>query len=322
LHLEKTEKNKTMSYPSSQEYLIHCLFTIKYRIASEQPLNQQKGASSTDSNKVHLAGSMSLETAMVLPIVLMIFAAFLSLFSLVSLEVRLHTAMDKVCQKVSASYYVANALEEKYLTDQSLLEKMLVSSATNLLTTNGIRDLVIEEAGKNEINKELIVDGLQGLSFLGSGYQPLDDTVTVCVSYQIRVPYLKWIPFKKAIKQSVTRRAWLGKDISLSNEEQYVYVTNNGTVYHTSITCTYLTLSIREVRYQQLSNLRNANGSRYKACSICAKNAKSIAYITDYGECYHFNKNCIAIRRGILTIPISEVGDKALCYRCKERDGN
>lgn len=80
-------------------------------------------------------------------------------------------------------------------------------------------------------------------------------------------------------------------------EEKYVYVTPNGKVYHESRTCTYLAPSVSYVSDAELENARNESGGIYQICDICAGNntESNGYYITPYGEKYHVRRNCPGI---------------------------
>lgn len=59
-------------------------------------------------------------------------------------------------------------------------------------------------------------------------------------------------------------RAWTGYDVerkfSGEEQEEYVYITENGTVYHRERNCTHLTLSIELAGKDEVGQLRNESG--------------------------------------------------------------
>lgn len=112
-------------------------------------------------------------------------------------------------------------------------------------------------------------------------------------------------------------KIWNG-DTEEGEQEEYVYVTKNGKVYHSSINCSYLKRSIKGISGSDLSNERNSSGGKYYPCDICIKSKKKlpIVYITVYGTAYHRLSNCSALVRDIERIPISEVGDRGKCTKC------
>lgn len=65
------------------------------------------------------------------------------------------------------------------------------------------------------------------------------------------------------------RKGGFGKE-----EDETVYVTETGLVYHKDYHCTYLDLSIRMVQGKEISGLRNESGGRYYACEHCGEKAE------------------------------------------------
>ena len=100
--------------------------------------------------------------------------------------------------------------------------------------------------------------------------------------------------------------------------KERVYITAQGTVYHKSRQCTYLNPSIRQITQEQLDTARNSSGAKYYLCERCGKRSGSGIYITDYGEKYHYDKNCSGLKRSIFSVPLSEVQDKGACSKCAE----
>ena len=77
-------------------------------------------------------------------------------------------------------------------------------------------------------------------------------------------------------------------------EDELVYITELGTVWHRSATCPYLQLSIQYVPYTGLGNMRNESGGRYHACERCVIGTTMTGiYITQYGDRYHNSLNTV-----------------------------
>ena len=68
--------------------------------------------------------------------------------------------------------------------------------------------------------------------------------------------------------------SWVGYKISDEDtNEEYVYITENASVYHTNRNCTHLRLSIDTVSKEDISSCRNKDGKKYEMCRKCAKDA-------------------------------------------------
>ncbi len=131
-------------------------------------------------------------------------------------------------------------------------------------------------------------------------------------------------------KRYVTTRCYLHKwtgydpaeDADTREEEELVYVTENGTVYHRDAGCTHLQLTIQPVLISQAEASRNRNGEKYKSCEICEKRSGisgSTVYITREGNRYHSSLACSGLKRTIYVIPLSQAEGKRPCSRCANR---
>lgn len=143
--------------------------------------------------------------------------------------------------------------------------------------------------------------------------------VELNADYTIRLPIGFFNEKGVRVSQTSKSRMWTGDaDSNCGQNEDYVYVTEHGTVYHRNRECNYLDLTIRAVNYADVGAKRNKNEHKYYACSSCVaeKMWLSNVYITDYGTCYHASLGCSGLKRTIYLIPISEVGGKGACSKC------
>lgn len=119
-------------------------------------------------------------------------------------------------------------------------------------------------------------------------------------------------------------RAWTGRDSGSAvgdgegHDPEYVYVTENGTVYHTSSSCTHIDLSITQAELSSVHWLRNENGERYTACEKCSGDHSDgdTVYITLYGNRYHGSVHCSGLKRSVRLVDISKIQGLKECERC------
>ncbi len=146
-----------------------------------------------------------------------------------------------------------------------------------------------------------------GISYDNSSVE--GNYVDLQVDYTMTFPIglLGYFPFD--IHQSARSRKWVGYDpAEAAWDGIYVYVTQYGTVYHTSLSCRHLDLSIRESNTSIVASQRNKDGGKYYPCSHCRTNNKSgRVYITDYGNQYHKDINCSRLKRNIRKLLLSTV---------------
>lgn len=119
-------------------------------------------------------------------------------------------------------------------------------------------------------------------------------------------------------------RAWTGRDedsIVNNNESssEYVYITENASVYHTSSSCTHLKLSISQISSSQLGSARNENGGKYHACEKCSEGTAiaDTVYITEDGDRYHNKLSCSGLKRTVTMVDIDQVSHLSECSRCQ-----
>lgn len=116
----------------------------------------------------------------------------------------------------------------------------------------------------------------------------------------VKGDYLRGVYFVKKAKA----RAFTGRYYPLNpgDEEakKLVFVTKSGSVYHRSLICSHLKLSIKSTDVERIKGLRNKKGEKYRPCDFCKKKTKGeVIYFTDYGNRYHRTKTCKGIKRSI-----------------------
>ena len=104
----------------------------------------------------------------------------------------------------------------------------------------------------------------------------------------------------------------------MEEDGAFVYVALYGEVYHKDLTCRSINLSVQSTRIENISFLRGKNGQIYWECQRCTWESenKERVYYTDYGELYHKNIGCSAIKRTIEKISIDEIGERRPCSFC------
>lgn len=100
-------------------------------------------------------------------------------------------------------------------------------------------------------------------------------------------------------------------------EEEMVYITENGTVYHRSRSCTHLALSIQITDIHTIKNQKNSSNGKYHPCEKCGNNPMATAlYITQYGDKYHTCIQCSGLKRTIKAVPLKQVEGWPACSKC------
>lgn len=121
---------------------------------------------------------------------------------------------------------------------------------------------------------------------------------------------------------TVTVRSWNGRAHARGDGSavsgRMVYVTESGTVFHRSLGCRYLNLSVTSIPASALSSRKNGYGVSYEPCERCASagSPAPIVYITTKGNRYHNRSDCSALKRSVKIIRESDVGSMRACSNC------
>lgn len=238
---------------------------------------------------------MTVEASLVLPIFLMAMVLITYLGLLIQCQDEVQWALTRVAREASAEY---GATESKGMKTPLYYQTKLAL----YLKTSGVSFLMLE----SDILKE-------------------KDEIDLVVRYRAKLPFrLLTIP-TPWFRQRVHTRAFTGVETRENQDKDknlMVYVTETGQVYHEKQQCTYLKLSISQMKFEDIEKLRNESGGKYKPCEKCCKkkeySLKKDVWITNYGDRYHVNRGCSGIRRRIEKISFSEVGKRTPCGKCRE----
>ncbi|MCL2050568.1 MAG: pilus assembly protein [Lachnospiraceae bacterium] len=135
-----------------------------------------------------------------------------------------------------------------------------------------------------------------------------DGIIELTEAYRIK-PYLFWQDFGQLeVVQTYYGYAFIGYEIKSKNEEaakeESVYITETGTVYHVTMECSHLRLSITSVKSDEIPLIRNDFGGKYHQCERCPKDDNGILFITAFGTRYHSDLNCSGLKRTVTELEL------------------
>ena len=209
------------------------------------------------------------------------------------------------------------------------IQKILHQEAKLLAVQAYNQPLIDEEREFQRVQQELekcnlinfmVLDKTKGIDLCKSKLSKTE-TIDLIASYSLKFPYDIFGLGEIPMEERALVHKWTGYQIPFhadyqDREEQYVYVTPNGTVYHLVKECTHLKLTIRETTIEQVKKERNTSGGKYKGCEKCYKKGTEKIYITTTGDRYHSSINCSGLKRTIQMISILKVGSRTPCSRC------
>lgn len=256
----------------------------------------------------NLMAGMTVEAAVVLPVFLLFFLNLASLIEMMRLHNNLQFALWETGNKTTV-YTCAAESEE---TD-------------SLLSVFYIKNQMIVTLGREYLEQSPLMNGMAEIKVVTNSSTSEDDVLDVTVSYRV-APLSGLIGFPSfRMSNCYYAHLWNGYEIPETSEEnQIVYVTENGTVYHPDRNCTHLTLSIEKAEAADIETMRNQWGRKYGPCERCARGERpENIFITREGECYHYSAECAGLKRTVYAMPLAEIqGRYQCCSRCgKERGG-
>ena len=271
-----------------------------------------------------VTAGMTVEAALVLPLFLFFFINLGSSIEMIRLHGNLQMGLWNVGNKMCVYGSMADGEGKREVSGEL---------ADVALTYSYVKNQMVAYCGKEYLDNSPLTEGAAGLQFWESRVtaqkiQTPEDTIDILMTYEVG-PWLK-IPYVKPFRMSnrYYGRLWTGYGIAQDGQQRsdqdMVYVTENREVYHESMECTHLKLSIQLIHMENLATARNQYDRRYTACSKCAKKGfpkNSEIYICDEGDYYHYNKNCPGLTRIISTITRQQAREENLrpCSRCGKK---
>ena len=259
--------------------------------------------------------SMTLEAAMILPLFLFFMLGILSVFDMVLLQSSVSAALFRAGREAAEyAWYARYSLEGE---ESMSLPARAVSAGLSLVWVSGrTEELVRAESPAGSL--------LAGeISLLGSEILTENGEIYLTASYEAEPSFV--LPGIRSISLQSTYagHAWTGyrpgerEGERKEEEEEIVYITEKGSVYHRNRNCTYLRPSVRSVQGSLVSGERSLGGAVYYPCEHCRPSDAGCVFITSYGNRYHSSASCSAIHRNIREVPLRSVeGRMRPCSKC------
>ena len=233
-------------------------------------------------------GSVTLEAAISITLFMLLTLYFVSYMTMMGTVFERQIFLDSTVKKISKAAFYLEFVDHLTEHNQELKEQ-------------------------NEKFRKIASDiEAKGISLTDAFYQ--DGMIDIKLNYCLETFYWNHqIP----ISQRARMRDWRGIDIQ--ENQDIVYITKTGTVYHCNRNCRYLNIQEKPVELDSVTLLRNRYGAKYSPCEICAKNNPlwdSKVYITTDGKRYHTDINCSGLTRYVISIQKKDVGERNPCSVC------
>ena len=254
---------------------------------------------------------MTVEACFVLPFFLFAFLNIISILELYRLQGNMSAAMHDTVKSMAVYGYEYRTLRGTSLEGAESL------GLTYLYASNKVKS----KLGTGYLDNSPIAGGASAIGWVRSSVMEKDDCIDLLADYRIRPPAAVVGFAERRMYNRLRTRAWTGYDnagagADSDTDEEIVYITPEGDVYHRSRGCTYLKLSIVAVDKSFLESTRNESGEIYYPCEECGGGCGNTVYITSHGNRYHATLGCSKLKRTVMAVPISKVGDRGACSKC------
>lgn len=294
--------------------------------------------------------SYTVEAAFVFPIAFYALLIFLYLFIMLHTEFLVYQGMLSLSEKlysqgtgvayVKGSGIFLNGIKEdmdKLNISREWLGEFLVKGISYSLGSKYLEKEFDSFCSENKLKFSMIKGGAGGVSFDKSKIFIDNGKISLVAEYTIVFPGGIIKNANKKICQKLSVNSFYGSGWELVKEFEYekkeekpddkpnenrVYITTNGTVYHTNEKCTYIFITPDKIPYRVLGEKRSASGAIYHPCEECTKNKTpgTFVYITEYGTRFHVDKSCSKIERHVESVDekyAKELGLR-LCSKCSK----
>ena len=278
-----------------------------------------KGTSLFASLSRKVEAGMTVEASIVLPLFLFFFLNLGCAIEMIRLHGNLQLALWQIGSKMSVYGY---ALDSGELPENH--DGWWRDLAGAVVSATYVKGQVISSAGTDYLNGSPLTNGAAGIQLWESEIFGSDDRMDIIVTYSVS-PWSSLIgfqPFRMANRYYA--HIWNGYRVSADAGEagevtKIVYVTETGTVYHTSMECTHLQLSVHEISLSGTGGTHNFWIGGNRPCSKCAHGPMpSKIYITNEGDRYHYDRGCSGLKRTVSSMTMEQAQEAGYrpCSRC------
>ncbi len=258
-------------------------------------------------SKKELGGVYVLQGVIVIPAFACFLVSILFFFRVLTIQESLEQSINYTARRLAAASFA-----QQYEIAENVGISEVTAVSANLLMHYEYSQLMGEEPYKD------ILLGQLGFVTLESNFS--ENYVDLQVEYGLESP-VEFFGFQGLLLgQRAKARKWTGYDITEGEDETdpYVYITDQGEVYHLSASCTYLEHTVEAVSETQLETLRNGDGETYSICSVCRDEGAGtgIYYVTKYGNRYHSSATCSEIYHEVKRVHLSQVEGRRACTKC------
>ncbi|MBE5940433.1 MAG: hypothetical protein E7266_08555 [Lachnospiraceae bacterium] len=252
---------------------------------------------------VSVAGSLSIEASMVLPLFMFFMLVICSPLFIMNKELVLREKMLETSLKMSEFFYITeNVSSMDFAKSHPDIYSAAVKGISVVYAYTNLPSDVSAKLSTVSADKKII---------------DLIADYKTDIHYPFSVPSLHFI-------QRCYVRGFCGAQIKKSDYENItVYVTKYGTAYHKDTNCSYLYGANRvetSISYDNLfADITYMNQS-YAACNLCIPTTMdniNFVYLTIGAYSYHYSLSCPIFKRTIYAVRLADItGEYSPCILC------
>lgn len=267
----------------------------KYTISPKKNISLYRWNKNRDWN-----ASLTVEASLVIPMFFFLVFWLWQIFLLLLFQLKVCEQITETVLEYSHLGYIEQKVEQSEIDNAWIYELLFFSNLPPYENVKGKWiDCKTEEDGTIivEINYEFLCETV---------FFPM---ITIPVSQKFQ-----FYPYFGEQEETIEKE-------QIKQQEEVVYMTEHGTVYHMSKTCMYLNIRLKTISVSEIEKVRNNSGQRYTECSKCKKEQKvEQVYISLGGNKYHWSLQCPSIKRTIIEKKKEEVNGISACHKCGKQD--
>ncbi|MDO5154362.1 MAG: pilus assembly protein [Eubacteriales bacterium] len=248
-------------------------------------------------------GMITIEACFVVPLFLFFMLSVAGIYMVLLADAHIHQSLAEAAGEVAQYAY----LEDCY-------RKQSKSSVQNLVNMAMLNQKFRNYLGEDLFVEKVVKSGKNGIVVTAKQDQKNAKIFVAKARYLIcvQVPFLGKKVFYRENEMKQKNFVGYSKEESsgYGDENTYVYVTPEQSVYHTKRSCTHLELTIHSESAH--------NKSHYVPCHFCARKRGSgnEIYVSKTNNIYHCNRACSGLKRTIMRVKKTEIGGLNVCSRC------
>jgi hypothetical protein len=296
------------------------MFSFKYKFQKKVPLQAhvcENKCRIMDGKRIYKTdlpyadkGSATIEASIVIPLLIMLVYALFTFGNFLITRSVIYEGFQETAQYMAEYEYLYEKIDAGIVgaTDAGIIE--------TAINTSGMYKKLEEFIDDAELVSRYVDGGISGIKCRSTYFNSTDGYVYMEISYRLRSEIALFGSFGMDITEKLRQKAYLGVISTgiAEAEETYVYVAENGRVYHRSRSCYHIALSIKPIGINELRTTYD----NLEPCKYCARNKSCTGkiYITKTGDKYHYNLSCSGLKRTVSRVKLSEANGLPPCSNC------